>query len=316
MAEAPVANTIPVNPVPAKKGLDKTAKLVIGIVVGFVVALIGLVIMFGSPSAESVFKDMNEEMLKTRTVTLTEVLSLSGADGSQTDFNSKLYMNMSSTETLVANGEFRLSITGIESPLTVKAEVVSVNDENYIRYSELSSPSPELAPSFSEMEANLKGEWIKVRDGDQFGSLAKTPIEFVASPLPVPFANLSDSPRKDVLSILRDKSTYTIEESSKVDIGDVSAYKYQISFNQDQYDRAAKAIANYVKYFKTTDDNGGHISSMTVWVDSSTKRIVKMEFEGTSDQGVVSGSISFSEYGAIKLVEKPSNYFVESELLN
>ena len=107
----------------------------------------------------------------------------------------------------------------------------------------------ELAPSFSEIDTNLKGEWIKVRDSDQFGSLAKTPIDFVASPLPVPFANLSDSPRRDVLSILRDESTYTIEESSKVDIGDVSAYKYQISFNQDQYDRAAKAITNYVKYF-------------------------------------------------------------------
>ena len=280
------------------------------------VAFIGLGVMFGSPSAETVFKDMNEEMLKTETVTLTEVLSLSGADGSQTDFNSKLYMNMLSTQTLIASGEFRLSIKGIESPLTVKAEVISVNDEVYVRYSEFSSPSPELAPSFSEIETNLKGEWIKVRDSDQFGSLAKTPIDFVASPLPVPFANLSDSPRRDVLSILRDESTYTIEESSKVDIGDVSAYKYQISFNQDQYDRAAKAITNYVKYFKITDDNSGDITSMTVWVDIGTKRIVKMEFEGTSDQGDIGGSISFSEYGVIKLVEKPSNYFIESELLN
>ena len=55
---------------------------------------------------------------------------------------------------------------------------------------------------------------------------------------------------------------------------------------------------------------------MTVWVDIGTKRIVKMEFEGTSDQGDIGGSISFSEYGVIKLVEKPSNYFIESELLN
>ncbi|MEK7472023.1 MAG: hypothetical protein AAB624_02130, partial [Patescibacteria group bacterium] len=86
MAEVPVASKVP-----AKKGLDKTAKWVIGILVGLVVAFIGLGVMFSSPSAETVFKDMNEEMLKTETVTLTEVLSLSGADGSQTDFNSKLY---------------------------------------------------------------------------------------------------------------------------------------------------------------------------------------------------------------------------------
>jgi hypothetical protein len=136
------------------------------------------------------------------------------------------------------------------------------------------------------------------------------------SVLPTPFANLSESQQKSVLAILQDKSTYTIEESSKVDINGVSAYKYSISYNKDQYNKVAKAISGYVKYFKSSGNDDSEIKSLTVWVNIKTSQIIKIEFTGTSKQGDVEGTIIFSGYNEPLTISKPEVYSIESELLN
>ena len=78
----------------------------------------------------------------------------------------------------------------------------------------------------------------------------------------------------------------------------------------------AKAIAGYASYFTASNDNESETTSLTVWVNINTKQIIKIDFQGTSSGADISGSIVFSDYNKTQIVEKPSEYFVESELLN
>lgn len=280
-----------------------------------IVALILLVTVFGSPSAASVFKDMNETMLRTKSVTVNQKYKGGGGDES-IDLDSTVSMDLSSNKELAAKGDFTLNLTSGGTPMTVMADFIAIGENSYVKYSKLSSPNPELADSFSQVESKLKGNWIKSRGVDQFSSFAKIPVDSLANILPTPFANLNDDQRKNVLTILQDKSTYTIGESSKVEINGVSAYKYVISYNKDQYNKVAKVISEYVDYFKSNSSDESEIKTLTVWVNIGTKRIIKMEFEGTAELGSIEGLISFSGYNETVGVEKPSDYSIESELLD
>lgn len=296
-----------------KKVISKKTKWIIGIVAVLVV-LIVLVVLFGNPSANTVFKDMNDTMLQTKAVTINE--SYKGGTGADAiDLTSTAYMDMTSSSQLLSQGNFTLNLTASGVPMAIDANYTTIGSDSYIKFNKLSSSSTELSSSFSQVEAKLKGNWIKSRVGDSFTTFAQYPTEILSSVLPTPFANLNDTQRKDVLAILQDKSTYTINESSKVDVGGVSAYKYDVTYNKDQYNKVAKAIAGYVSYFKASSTDSSQIKSLTVWVNIKTKQIIKMEFTGSTSQGDITGTISFSGYNQSLVVEKPSNYSIESELL-
>jgi uncharacterized protein YerC len=299
-----------------KKGtLSKRNKWIIGVVAVFVF-LIVFVMVFGTPSAESVFKDMNDKMLQTKSVTVNQKISLTSKDGSLANISSKTYMNMNSQKELNAIGDFTMNISGTTSPMTVGGTLIKIGDSSYVKYKQFSSTSPELATSFSSIEAKLKDNWIKVRSSDQFASFAKTPLEFLSSILPTPFANLNDAQRAEVVKLLQDKSMYTIDESSKVNTAGVDAYKYSLSYNKAQYDKVADAIAGDVSYFKAGSKSEDKLKTLTVWVDISTKQIIKIEFTGTTTDGDVVGTFEFSGYNQTKSVDRPSDYFIESELMN
>jgi uncharacterized protein YerC len=299
-----------------KKGtMSKRNKWIIG-VVAVIVFLVVFVMVFGTPSAESVFKDMNDQMLQTKSVTVDQKLSVTSKDGSLASISSKMYMDMKSQKDLNAKGNFTMDVTSSTSPMTIGGEVIKIGDSSYVKYSQFSSTSADLATSFSSIESKLKGNWIKVRTSDQFASFAKTPLEFLSSILPTPFANLTDAQRSDVVKLLQDKSMYTIDESSKVNTAGVDAYKYSLSYNKDQYAKVADAIAGDVSYFKAGSKSDNQVKSLTVWVNISTKQIIKIEFEGTTTDGSVTGTFEFSGYNQAQSVDKPSDYFIESELMN
>jgi len=299
-----------------KKGtLSKRNKWIIGIVAVFVF-LVVFVMIFGTPSASAVFKDMNNQMLQTKSVTVNQNLSIKGKDGSLASITSKMYMDMKSQKDLNATGNFTLDVSGSTSPMTVGGDLVKIGDSSYIKYSQFSSTSPSLSSSFSSIEAKLKDNWIKVRPSDQFASMSKTPLEFLSSILPTPFANLTDAQRSDVVKLLQDKSMYTIDESSQVDTAGVKAYKYILSYDKAQYAKVADAIAKDVSYFKVGSKNDNQVKSLTVWVNVETKQIIKIEFEGTTSDGDVTGTFEFSGYNEVKSVDKPADYFIESELMN
>lgn len=295
-----------------KKGMSEKNKRAIGWVVGFLVVMFGLVMIFGTPSAETVFKDMNEKMLETKSVTIDQKLTMKGV----AEINSRMFMDFSSSKELLAKGNFSLSITDASSPMTIASDLIKIGDSSYIRYNKMSSTNSAINTSLSASESKLKNKWVKVRSNDQYASFSSTPIELMATILPIPYANLNDTQRKSILALLQNKSMYTVSESSKVDTAGVSAYKYLLTYNVDQYNKVAKALADYVSYFKSDSSSNDEITSLTVWVDISTKQIIKIEYTGTTKQGDVTGVISFSGYNQSQTVEKPSDYSIESELLN
>jgi hypothetical protein len=294
-----------------KNGLSKRNKWIIGIVAG-VIVLFGLVMIFGTPSAEAVFKDMNGKMLKTESVILDEKMSMKGTG----DVNVRMYMDLSDSK-LLAKGSFSMNINNEGVPMTFSGDLIKVGDDSYVRYTAISSSDSRISASFASTEAKLKNKWVKIRDKDQFASLAESPIKFVSAILPVPFANLNETQRKKVLDILQDEDTYTINESSQVEMSDVSAYKYLLSYDKDKYNQASKLISNYASYFEVGNDDGDEISSLTVWTDISSRRVVKLEYTGTTeDDKDITGSITFSSYNKKQNVERPSDYSIESELLD
>ncbi len=294
-----------------KGGMSKRNKWIIGVVVGLV-ALIGLIVVFGTPSAEVVFKGMNEKMLETSSVTIDQKLAMKGT----AEINSRMFLDLRSSNSLLAKGNFSINMTSEGIPMNFAGDLIKIGDNNYVRYSSISSTDSRVSPSFKTTETKLKNNWIKIRDKDQFASIANSVLEFNTNVLPIPFANLNDTQRKNVLSILQDKNMYTINESSKVETEGVSAYKYIIKYNDDQFKKAAKLISNYNTYFKSDNSSSDKITSLTVWVDIVTKQIIKIEYTGTTKSGDVTGTIAFSDYNKVQTIEKPSDYVIESELLN
>lgn len=289
--------------------------IVVGVLFGLFLLLIVLALVFGSPSAETVFKDMQKEMLQTKSVTISQDYKGTGSAGESINLKSKAYLNLESSKSLVAKGDFTLNLTSSGTPLSASASFVKSGDNTYIKFNDISSSNAELAPTFSTINSKLKGKWVKVKDGDNFSSFASIPIDAYTGVLPTPYANLTESQQKTVLKILQDKKMFTIQESSKVEIGDVSAYKYDLAFNENQYKNLVKTIGNYVDYFKPDDTNDSEIKDLTVWVKIKTSQIIKIEFSGTSKEGDIEGTIAFSGYNQKLTVNKPSDYSLESELL-
>jgi hypothetical protein len=299
-----------------KKGSSKKVWWIVGGVVGVLFLLFIIAAIFGTPKADKVFRDMSSTMLKVKSVTVSLDYKGSGVAGESIDLKSKMYLDMNSSTVLKSKGQFSLNMTSSGTPMSVEADFITTDDKSYIRFNKLSSASPELSASFAQIESKLKNNWVISRNNDNFSTFAKIPIDSMMSVLPTPFANLNEVQQKNVLAILQDKSTYTIEESSKVDINGISAYKYSIDYNKDQYNKVAKAISGYVKYFKSSGNDDSEIKSLTVWVNIKTSQIIKLEFTGTSKQGNVEGTILFSGYNEPLTISKPEVYSIESELLN
>lgn len=297
------------------KGIIRNKKYTIVAFLSLMFVIIMALAMSSESSAGVVFADMNEEMLKTKTVTVDQKLTLVSAESGSIKINSKTFLNLESNSSLSAKGSFSIDISNNTTPMLISGNMINVGNDNYINYNEMSSTSSELSSSLKATEAKLKGNWIKVRENDQFSTLTKTPLEFTSNVLPTPFANLNESQRDNVLTKLRSKFMYTLDESYRVEVAGVPAYKYSITYNKDQYIKVAKAISGYVSYFKADDGGDSDITALTVWVDIKTNRIIKIQFEGTSEQGAVTGVITFSKYNQEQTVQKPSDYSIESELL-
>ena len=91
-----------------------------------------------------------------------------------------------------------------------------------------------------------------------------------------------------------------------------------MEYDRDKYDQFAKLIAGYNKFFNASDgeDSNSDIDNLDVWVDIGTKRLAKVAFEGSTDQGDIEAEILFGNYNKAFNIEKPEDYSIESELLN
>lgn len=298
------------------KSLSKKQKIIGGSVVGVVVLFV-LIMVFGSPSAKTVFSGMNETMLKTKSLTIQETYQGRGSSGEAMDVETTVNMDLSNPSEVKAKGDFKIDVTTDGMPMKVEAEYIMIGDSKYIKFSKLSSTSQDIAATFAQVESALEDKWVKVRDGDSYSTFASTPIQAVSTVMPIPFANLTSAQAKEVLKIMKD-STYIIKESTKVELGDTSAYRYSLEYDRDKYDQFAKLIAGYNKFFNASDgeDSNSDIDNLDVWVDIGTKRLAKVAFEGSTDQGDIEAEILFGNYNKAFNIEKPEDYSIESELLN
>ena len=285
--------------------------------VGFLILLILFVWVFATPSADEVFKDMKGKMLQTKALTVDQSMTMTG-ESTSGDISTKMYLNMSSSSKLIASGDFDMSVQSSGIPLAIAGDIIKIGDDVFVRYSNISSSSDDYASTFSAYETSLKDNWIKTKTADQLSSFATGPIDFATNIIPIPYANLTNEQRDKVLKNLNDSEMYTIEESSKVDIGGVAAYKYILKYDRDLYKKVVEQIHDYQNYLKTSDnsEDSSEITSLTAWVNIDTRQLIKIEYTGTSKDGNVTGKMEFSGYDKIDSVEKPSDYSIESELLN
>lgn len=299
------------------KKIYKDKRYLAGIVaVVVIVVVIVLIVALKTPSAKAVFGDMQDVMLKTQSLTLGQTYAMTGTNGDLYSLKSVASMDMTSQTNLLAKGTFTLNLASSGTPISANADYLAIGSDKYVKFNTLSTTCATCTTNFQRAQSNFKDKWIKIRDIDNFATLADSPIGLLTSVLPTPFANLNDTQRQAVLAILRNSATYTINESSKVEINDVSAYKYSLSYSKDQYSKLESAIAGYVSYFKTSNSNDGDMTTLNLWVDIGTKRIIKMEFSGTSSGSTMEGTIIFSNYNKPVDVSKPGEYFIESELFN
>lgn len=287
----------------------------VGAAVVFIL-LIALVVLFATPSADVVFRDMKSKMLQTNSLTLDQSVDMSGETTSGR-VTSKMFLDMSDRSSVKMSGDFTMSVNNEGIPMTFAGKIIKVGDNNFVKYSDISSTSEELSTTMENYLSRVEGHWIKTRSADQLSSFATGSIDFTLNIIPTPFANLTNAQRDDVLKTLNDSKMYSIEESSKVDINGVSAYKYQIKYDHDLYLKAAKAIHDYQEYLKTdsTDSDKSEITSMTVWVNINTRQIIKIEYTGTSNGDDIAGKMNFTDYGTTKSISQPSDYSIESELI-
>lgn len=300
---------------PAKKPMPKWLKISL-IVGGVFVALIVLAVIFGKPTAESVFNDSLDEMLQTESVVVEHEFTGKGAGGESIKMTSSSYIEMLENDDLKAKGTFDVDITSGGVPITAKAEFVAVDGGKYIKFAKLASSDAKYSAAFSQVESKIDDKWIKAREGDNFATFVDVPVDVLTSVTALPYGNLNDEAREKVVAILQDEDAFTIVESAEVEVGGKSAYRYELEFNEDKQDEMAKALGDAVGYFKSDDDGDStKIEKLELWVDISTKRYIKMEFKGVSKQGAISATVKYSGYGEKQDVSKPDEYFIESELV-
>lgn len=285
------------------------------IATGSLFGLILLIAIFGTPSAERVFNDSLDTMLQTESVTIEQEFS-GKAGGEAISLESTTYLNMADDEDLKAKGTFTLSMTTDAIPLAAKAEFVSVDGGKYIKFDGLSSNNSTYGSAFREIEDSIKDKWIKSRDGDNFASLVDLPIDAATDVTALPYANIGDDKRKEIVALLTDEDAFEIKESARVTVNGQSAYRYELEFDEDTQGKVSDLIGEEIAYFEddTDGDDDTTIDKLELWIDIATKRFIKMEYSGTSSQGDITAVTTFSGYGETVDVQRPDEYFVESEL--
>ena len=280
------------------------------------VGLFLLAAIFGTPSAEQVFSDSLDKMLQTKSVNLTHDLSVYANKQESVKLQSESYMDLRDNDQLRAKGDFSVDITTQGIPVVAEADYIALDGGKYIKFSQLSTTEPAASQGFLKAETAAKGKWIKARTGDNFASFAQLPIDILTGLTPLPFANLNDDDRQEVVKILRDDESYTIKESSRVTVSGTAAYRYELTFDKKKQEEVANKLRKYIDYIaKDSGDDNSEVTKLELWVDINTKQFIKMEYSGTSEQGDISAVITFSEYDKEVSVDKPDEYFIESEIV-
>ena len=289
---------------------------IIGVSGAVIFALIVLSVIFGTPSAESVFDDSLDVMLQTESVTIKQQFSGSGTDLESIEMESLNYIELDS-EDLKASGTFSLDLVTGGVPLNLSGKYIAVDGNRYLNIEKLESSDAQYNAEFLKIENSLKGKWVIARDSDNFTSFVDVPIDALTELTALPYAYVEDEVRAEILSIMREEESFVIVESSKVNVDGVDAYRYELEFDEENQAEVANKLREASGYFSdASSDDSSRIDSFEVWIDIDSKRIIKMTYSGTTSNGNIEATVSFDDYNIKQDVNKPDEYFIESELLN
>jgi hypothetical protein len=225
---------LPTEPNKSKKTMPKWLKITL-ISVGVLFGLFILLGIFGTPSAERVFNDSLDEMLQVQAVTIQQDIKGSepqeGLD--EISLNSQGYIDMRDETKLTAKGDFTIGTKG-QFAVTAKADYLALDNSTFIKFTDLTSSNAEISQGFAVVSQGVKGKWIITRDSDSLTQIAEPAISALTNITALPFANLNDEKRQELLKILQDSDAFTIKESAKVEVNGASAYRYELEYNQEK----------------------------------------------------------------------------------
>lgn len=292
-------------------------KIIVVSVFGGLVALIVLMAVFGSPSAEMVFKDSLDTMLQTESLTVKQEFVGSGSEVGSLKMDATHFIILASKD-LNAKGTFSIQLQSDGVPIAIAGEYIALDDSRYVKIEKLGSSNSEYDAQFSKVLDRLKDKWLIARETDSFSTIATTPVDALTEITALPFGYVDDTARKNIVSILQDEKSFTIQESSKVTIEGAEAYRYELQYDKSKQKEVAKKLSEAIGYLKVGDGdkNNSEVKSLELWINTKTKQFIKMKYTGTSDDGNINAVITFSDYGKKDSAEKPNKYYIESELLN
>jgi hypothetical protein len=286
------------------------------IVFGGLVALVLVVGISGTVSAETVFDNSLDKMLQTESVVMQYDFTGKASDVESIDLQTSAFFEMIDEETMRLDGDFALDIITEGVPIQAEAEYIAIDDDRYIKFTKLASTNAEVAAGLEQIQSKVLDKWIKAREGDSFSNFVDAPIDALTGITALPYANLTNENRDKIVEILRDEASFTIQESAEVTLSGEKAYRYDLKFDEDKQDEMANELGSIVGYLKPGgDDSASKVESLQVWIGINDERIMKMEYSGAGTIGEMAAVVMFSNYNSEQDISQPEEYYVESELI-
>jgi hypothetical protein len=240
------------------------------------------------------------------------------------------YTASANEDTHTADLKLNATISGVNIPL----EIISAKGNYYFKIGDLSSlegiintmlgsSNPDFTKLEDQINKSISDQWISIDS-----TLVKEAKLDCLAGFPAPF---SQSDITSLKTAYAKNSFATIASHTADTVNGIKAAKYEVNINDDSL---SKLNLNQTPYFKNLNSclnstgsvnalnlssvKDGDTTPVTVWVDKSTKRIIKYAGKSTSKdkakgvEGDVSGTIS---YGKVNIAA-PANSKPVLSLLN
>lgn len=185
-------------------------------------------------------------------------------------------------------------------------EIIIVNSEDFI--ATLSKASKNQLPG----DANLN-QWYRI-DNPNINTVTTTAATFDYFKIRdqvntvygiIPMGNFSATQSKEVLDAIKTGKVYGIKSATTETEKGVRAYKYTVSINYPELNNILAKISTLLNIEKTKIIFAGSPSEITVWIDSSTQKIIKTA-QKSANETAQSGETRF-QYPDIINIKAPEN---------
>ncbi len=291
---------------PARSRMIKKITVLVGAVAGLV--LVGLLLfffVFSSDSPEAVFRKMIENNLNSSSYTRS-----ASSDGNGSSFDITADFNFEDDESRASFSEFNSATETSVGKVTFSLEHIAVQDEDYVRVTDLAIDfsDPSLQGSLSEDELFAlwglpdKDTWSEYSPGMAGGFFDDVvTLNGIAGTMPVgPYQK--DSVLADMIFAAYDidfESAEIVERDGRELLelsfdGDTGRIE---EFNDYIFDSPDFGLDDSDQTQSTFESNDG-----TLWVDVKTKRLARLDIETDSTSTL---TVEYSNYEEVDDIERP-----------